>query len=148
MCPPLVRGGAEGGGVWQKKLSLFWLHLNMAKKFNNLKYLKSYRKELRNNPTKAETMLWKALRKRQLDGKKFRRQHSLGNFIVDFYCPEEKLAIELDGETHANIVNNNYDDQRTEKLETFGVKVVRFENKNVFENLDMVLEAIRTEFRD
>lgn len=118
----------------------------MVKRINNYKYLKNYRKEIRNNPTKAESMLWKALQKRQLDGRKFRRQHSLGNYIVDFYCPEEKLIVELDGEVHNNFINAAYDDKRTLDLKAFGTKILRFENNLVFEQMDMVLDAIRTEF--
>lgn len=74
-------------------------------KLHNRKHLKDFRKELRNNSTKAESRLWKVLRKRQLEGRKFRRQHSIGNYIVDFYCPEEKLIVELDGAIHCNSFN-------------------------------------------
>ncbi len=62
-------------------------------------------------------MLWKALQGRRLEGRKFRRQQSIDNFIVDFYCPQEKLIVELDGEVHNNAVSDNYDDKRTKKLE-------------------------------
>ena len=119
----------------------------MAKIINNHKYLKGYRKELRNNPTKAESMLWKALKRKQVNDRKFRRQHSLGNYIVDFYCPQERLIIELDGEVHNNFVNEAHDDKRTRNLEAFGMKVIRFENKLVYEQMDMVLDAIRQEFK-
>ena len=119
----------------------------MPRKINNHKYLKSYRKNLRNNPTKAESMLWKALQRKQLDGRKFRRQHSSENYIVDFYCPEEKLVVELDGEVHNNIKNKIYDDRRTQELKDLGITVIRFENKLVFEQMDMVLDAIRQEFK-
>ena len=120
----------------------------MTKKLNNKKYLKGFRKELRNNPTKAESMLWKALQKKQLDGRKFRRQHSLANFIVDFYCPTEKLVVELDGQVHNNSINQEYDSKRTQILNEYGIKVVRFENKLVFEQMDMVLDAIKQEFKN
>ena len=119
----------------------------MAKKLNNIKSLKGIRKDLRNNPTKAESMLWKALQKKQLDGRKFRRQHSLENYIVDFYCPTEKLVVELDGQVHYNSINQAYDAERNQKLSAFGIKVVRFENKLVFEQMDMVLDAIKQEFK-
>ena len=114
----------------------------------NKKHLKEFRKELRNNATPAESYLWKALQKKQLDGKKFRRQQSIGNYIVDFYCPSENLVIELDGQVHMNPVNADYDLKRTEFLFSKGLKVIRFENEEVFKNLDMVLEAIRREFGD
>ena len=119
----------------------------MPEKLNNKKYLKKYRKDLRNNPTKAESMLWKALQKRRLAGRKFRRQHSIGNFIVDFYCPKEKLIIELDGAVHNNTVNKEYDLKRTEYLKSYGFKILRFENYLVFEQLEMVLDAIKMEFK-
>ena len=119
----------------------------MPEKLNNHKYLKEFRKELRNNSTKAESKLWKALQKSQLEGRKFRRQHSIGNYILDFYCPKEKLIIELDGQVHDNFINEEYDGKRTEYLEGLGFKVLRFENYLVFEQLDMVLEAIKIEFK-
>ena len=111
---------------------------------HNRKYLKTYRRGLRNNSTKAERMLWKALQKSQLEGRKFRRQQSIENYIVDFYCPSEKLIIELDGEIHNNPVNQNYDDERTIKLKELGFKVLRFENNLVFEqiDIDIVIQAI------
>ena len=93
-------------------------------------------------------MLWKALQKKQLDGRKFRRQHSLANFIVDFYCPTEKLVVELDGQVHNNSINQEYDSKRTQILNEYGIKVVRFENKLVFEQMDMVLDAIKQEFKN
>jgi very-short-patch-repair endonuclease len=119
----------------------------MPEKLNNHKYLKELRKELRNNPTKAESQLWKVLQKKQLNRRRFRRQHSIGNYILDFYCPEEKLIVELDGQVHDNFVNQEYDRKRAEFLESLGFKVLRFENHLVFEQLDMVLEAIRAEFK-
>ena len=87
-----------------------------------------------------------SITKRQLEGRKFRRQHSIGNYIVDFFCSEEKLVVELDGEVHNNSVNGAYDDERTKNLKKLGFTVIRFENKNVFEQPDMVLEAIKQEF--
>ena len=115
-------------------------------KLHNRKYLKEFRKDLRNNATKAESQLWKALQKRKLEGRKFRRQHSIGNYIVDFFCSSEKLIIELDGERHHNFINNNRDDKRTRDLINLGFEVIRFENKLVFERMDQVLEAIKEKF--
>lgn len=120
----------------------------MAEKLNNHKYLKEFRKELRNNPTKAESQLWKALQKKQVEGRKFRRQHSFGNYIVDFYCPSEKLLVELDGQSHDNTVIEEYDLKRTEYLKSKGLTVLRFENYLAFEHLDMVLEAIKAECKN
>lgn len=113
---------------------------------HNRKYLKTYRRDLRNNSTKPERMLWKALQKSQFEGRKFRRQQSIENYIVDFYCPSEKLIVELDGEVHHNFVNQNYDDKRSVRLKELGFKVIRFENKLVFEQMDMILQAIKDKF--
>ena len=104
------------------------------------------RKELRNNLTPAEAALWKALQRGQLEGRKFRRQHSFGKFILDFYCPSEKLVIELDGRHHFSDVGFEADSERSTFLHSHGIRVLRFENKDVFENLDGVLEEIRNHF--
>lgn len=119
----------------------------MPDQLHNRKYLEGYRKELRNNSTKSESQLWKALQLRQLDGRKFRRQHSIGNYIVDFYCPSEQLIIELDGEVHNNPLNQEYDRKRTVFLESKGFTVIRFENSSVFDYLEMVLEGIKSSFK-
>ena len=118
----------------------------MNNELYNKPHLKSQRKSLRKDLTIAEAFLWKQLKKSQFEGKKFRRQQSIGTYIVDFYCPEEKLVIELDGEVHNNIISSDYDDKRTEYMEANGIRVIRFENKQVFENFDMVMEAIRQTF--
>ena len=118
----------------------------MNNELYNKPHLKSQRKSLRKDLTIAEAFLWKQLKKSQFEEKKFRRQQSIGTYIVDFYCPEEKLVIELDGEVHKNIISSDYDDKRTEYMEANGIRVIRFENKQVFENFDMVMEAIRQTF--
>lgn len=110
---------------------------------NNFKYLKPTRKTLRNEPTPAEKRLWNKLRNSQLDGKKFRRQHSIGNYILDFYCPQQKLAIELDGNSHFTAAGIEYDAKRTEFLNNVGIQVLRFTNMEIFENLENVLEKIK-----
>jgi len=119
----------------------------MNNEIHNRKYLKELRKELRNNATKAETKLWQALKRSQLNNRKFRRQHSIENYIVDFYCPSEKLIVEIDGEAHNNSVNNEYDYKRTTELEELGLKIIRFSNEEVFKNLELILEAIKQEFK-
>ncbi|QYK50161.1 MAG: endonuclease domain-containing protein [Anaerolineales bacterium] len=98
-------------------------------------------RELRKQPTKAEAMLWDALRNRQLEGHKFRRQYSIDHYIVDFCCPEHKLVIEVDGEVH--IGQEEYDQARTQTLNDFGFRVIRFSNQQVLQQLDRVLHAIR-----
>ena len=80
-------------------------------------------------------------------GRKFRRQHSINNFIVDFYCASEQLIIELDGQAHLNPTAEENDRRRDRILEGMGFKVLRFENKMVFENLESVLKEIRDNFR-
>lgn len=109
--------------------------------------MKQYRKDLRNNLTPAEATLWKAIQRSQLDGRKFRRQHSVGNYILDFYCPNEKLAIELDGQQHYTASGRERDNIRDEFLKTINIKVLRFENKEVFDNLEGVLEEIKCNFK-
>ena len=117
-------------------------------KLANQPQLKTFRKELRKNLTPAEATLWKALQGGQLEGRKFRRQHSFGNYILDFYCPEEKLAVELDGRHHFSDAGFESDSERTTFLESHGIKVLRFENREIFENLDGVLQAIRNAFEN
>ena len=117
------------------------------KKIHNYKHLEGRRKELRKNLTPAEATLWKSLQRKQLSGRKFRRQHSIENYIVDFYCASEKLIIELDGAVHLDFAHQNYDYERTQILENLGFKVLRFENKLVFENLTQVLEEISSHFK-
>lgn len=113
---------------------------------HNRKYLKETRKELRNNATSAEAFLWKHLSKRKLKGRKFRRQQSLNNYIVDFYCPSEKLIIELDGEYHNNPETIEKDLLRDKHLEKLGFTILRFENKLVFDDLKGVLNTISENF--
>ena len=118
----------------------------MDKNIHNRKYLKNFRKELRNNATISEKRLWKALKKSQLDGRKFRRQHSIGNYIVDFYCPKESLIIEIDGAVHNNTVNQEHDFKRTLYLESLNNKIIRFKNDEIKNSLELVLERIKMEF--
>ena len=115
-------------------------------KIYNLSYLKKNRKILRNNSTSAEAVLWKYLKDSQLDGKKFRRQHSVGNFIMDFYCPSEKLNVELDGAGHYTSEGLENDKVRDEFINQLGIKIIRFENKLIFENINSVLEKIKSNF--
>ena len=115
----------------------------MNNELHNKTYLKERRKSLRKELTVAEAFLWKQLKNSQFEGRKFRRQQSIGPFIVDFYCPEEKLVIELDDEVHNDIISAEYDDNRTEYMKANGIRVIRFENKELFENFDSVMEAIK-----
>jgi very-short-patch-repair endonuclease len=101
-------------------------------------------RELRNRLTDAETLLWQLLRDRRFCGYKFRRQHPIGGFILDFYCHEEKLAIELDGGGHSVPEQSEYDKERTNMLEGAGIRVLRFWNHEVLADLESVTEAIYT----
>ena len=107
------------------------------------KELKDYRQQLRKKMTPAEAFLWTQLKSRKLDKIRFTRQHSIGHYIVDFYCASEKLIIELDGQGHFNLEAQEYDRKRTVYLESFGYKVIRFENKMVFDYLPSVVMEIR-----
>lgn len=113
---------------------------------NNLPALKFFRRKLRNSLTPAEATLWKHLSRAQLEGRKFRRQHSVGGYILDFYCPKERLAIELDGESHNSAMAAVYDTERSLFLEHFGIRVLRFENNTVFDQLPWLLDQIREHF--
>ena len=112
----------------------------------NIKPLKERRRELRKNLTPAEAYLWSVLKNKNLEGRKFRRQQSIENYIVDFCCPLEKLIIELDGEVHNDIGQIEYDYKRDSRLTELGYAILRFENKMVFEQLDNVLAEIKSKF--
>ena len=93
--------------------------------------------------TAAECVLWQSLKGRQLLGRKFRRQISIGRYIVDFYCPEARVVIELDGQSHFSVTMDHYEAERRKYLEQEGLKVIRFENKELHDNLEGVIETIK-----
>ena len=99
-------------------------------------------RSLRKNQTEAEALLWSKLRSRQLSGCKFRRQHPIGHYILDFYCAEAHLAIEIDGGQHAENDFCKKDALRTAYLEGKGIRVIRFWNDNVLEHLEEVVSEI------
>lgn len=99
-------------------------------------------KELRNNMTSAEQLLWERLNKNQLKGYRFRRQHPISNFIADFYCHSAKLVVEVDGSIHEEKDRKKYDEVRTEELNKFGVTVIRFSNKEVEKQIEKVIADI------
>ena len=113
---------------------------------HNRNKLRSFRKKLRNVATSAEAELWKHISNKKLEGRKFRRQHSVGNFILDFYCPTEKLGIELDGEHHYWQKGIDEDLKKEMYLKQYSIRVLRFENKWVFHDLEYVLKTIVAEF--
>ena len=110
---------------------------------NNLPEMKPFRRKLRKNMTAAEVALWLMIKNKQLDGERFLRQYSIGHFVVDFYCPKYKLAVELDGEVHFTEEAAAYDAKRTAYLNSVGVQVVRFENFEVFQYPTRTLDEIR-----
>ena len=97
---------------------------------------------LRTNPTDAELHLWYRLRRKQILGVQFYRQKPIGNYIADFYATAAKLVIELDGAQHLERGQANYDAQRTRDLEQQGVKIIRFDDRQVLLETESVLEAI------
>ena len=112
----------------------------------NRKSLKPLRSYLRNNSTSAESVLWNQLKSKNLEGRKFRRQQSIGNYIVDFYCPSEKLIVELDGDPHGDPIQIQRDISRDKYLGALGFTVLRFENRFVFQEPEIVLNEIKKVF--
>ena len=100
------------------------------------------RRRLRSQATPTEVMLWHHLRGRRLLGYKFRRQHSIGSYVLDFYCPELRLGVEVDGGQHSDRVMAENDAMRSEWLKHFRVTVIRFNNADVMNNLSGVIERL------
>ena len=100
------------------------------------------KRRLRSNMTGPEAQLWSRLRARQLQGLKFRRQHGIGPYIVDFYCPEQSLVIEVDGDSHADANQILKDRQREKYLQSLGLHVIRYINDDILKNLDGVMEDL------
>lgn len=100
------------------------------------------RRELRRNQTDAEKIFWVKVRNRQIYGIKFFRQYSIGPYILDFYCPAVKLAIELDGGQHNQSSNREYDAARSEYMRAQGIVVIRFWNHEVLLNMQSVLSKL------
>jgi very-short-patch-repair endonuclease len=112
----------------------------LKKGLKRMSRLKKFQKSLRSSQTDAESYLWYQLKNRNLNGYKFRRQHIIQGYIVDFVCLEERLIIELDGGQHSEQIN--YDNDRTKKLEKDGFKVLRFWNHDIFCDTNVVLDTI------
>jgi very-short-patch-repair endonuclease len=125
--PALLAGRGSGGGVWRTPPELWHK-------------LKHFAREMRRNPTPAEEHLWQHLRRAQRHGVKFRRQHTIGQFVVDFYAHEAHLIVEVDGEIHER--TQEYDALRTQVLESMGFRVLRFTNDEVFNQTVSVLKRI------
>lgn len=104
--------------------------------------LKKRRQRLRKQSTPAERKLWGHLRAKRFRGIKFFRQFGIGPYVVDFYCPKARLAIEVDGDSHFRKGAKAYDLQRQRYIESFNVRVIRFLNSDIHENMDGVLQKI------
>ena len=113
----------------------------MISPYNN-HLLKPRRKELRTNQTEAERKLWFYLRNKKLNNLKFFRQYSVGGYILDFYSPKVRLAIELDGEDHKKDESIQYDKTRSGYLKNFDIQVIRFWNKEAEEDIERVIQQI------
>lgn len=98
-------------------------------------------RRLRGNMTRCEKLLWEKLKGKQICGLRFRRQHPIDIFIADFYCHETRLVVEIDGEIHNQL--EEYDDGRTAELEKFDIKVIRFKNSEVENNIEKVVTKIK-----
>jgi very-short-patch-repair endonuclease len=99
-------------------------------------------RELRKKSTPAEKLLWGYLRNNNIKSIKFRRQHPVCGFIIDFYCKKARLGIELDGSVHLDADQRELDQQRTSELEASGIQIIRFWNQEIMDNIDKVLDRI------
>ena len=114
----------------------------------NKKSEKEKRRFLRKNSTLAEKIVWSGIRRRQVEGERFLRQFSVKYYVLDFYCPKLRLAIEIDGETHVTEKELEYDRRRQNYLESLGIVFLRFRNEEVFSNADKVIEKIKTKVKE
>ena len=105
-------------------------------------------RELRRHATAQERRLWQQLRGRRLEGFRFRRQHPVGHYILDFYCYERRLAVELDGYGHSASEHQIRDSDRSARLEREGIKVLRFWNSDVDDRIESVAQEILTALRE
>ena len=114
----------------------------MPRIFNNLK-LKERRRILRNNQTESEKILWQRLRREQIKGIKFNRQYGIGAYIADFYAAALRLCIEVDGEQHYTKTGKEYDAERDNYMESLNIKILRFKNELVMEDIENVVTEIK-----
>lgn len=111
----------------------------------NRKLQKPVRQFLRTHGTRSEILLWLGLKDRQVEGLKFRRQHGILEYIADFYCPELKLVIEIDGISHDSPEAKERDERRQRAIESYGIEVIKFRDEDVNANVDKVLRKIHAE---
>ena len=117
-------------------------------KLKNLPHLEKYRKKLRKNQTPAEKLLWKFIKSNQIKDTRFRRQFSVGNYILDFYCRKLKLGIELDGNSHFTENGQEKDKERDKYLNELGITMMRFENDLIMKRLETVLSLIEEKMEE
>ena len=115
-----------------------WLPMKLF----NSRCLKNIRQRLRNDCSESEHRLWFRLKSRQLNGYKFRRQQGIGPYVVDFYCPTLHLVIEIDGDSHFDEISQIQDQRRDQYLENINIRVLRFTNLEIKENIEGVLQKI------
>ena len=116
--------------------------------YSNHLVTKEYRQLLRKAATPSERMIWKRLQKRQIDGYKFRQQHGMGPYVLDFYCPELRLCIEVDGDIHDLPENKEKDRERTIFLNQNRIEVIRFRNEEINENIEDVINRIKEKIEE
>jgi very-short-patch-repair endonuclease len=109
---------------------------------------KEKRRELRRNMTKAEVLLWIQLKNKQLLGQRVLRQYGVGPYVLDFYIPKLKLAIEVDGATHATDKEQEYDRHRQEEIENLGIRFLRLTNPEVYGDMSNSLQRIKDKVRE
>jgi len=117
-------------------------------KFYNLKKHTKTRKALRNNMPLAEVILWTHLKRKRFRGLKFRRQYGIDRYVVDFYCPKLRLAIEVDGINHLGKKQKLKDQKRQAEIESCGIKVLRFMNTDIYDNIDGVVEDLNCKINE
>jgi very-short-patch-repair endonuclease len=135
LTPPHLRRGLRGG---RKAMAVHY----------NKSTMKLQRKALRNALSKAERIMWNHLSRRQMNGYKFRRQHSVDQYVIDFYCPALKLAIEINGDSHFMFGAEEQDRIRQEHIESFGIQFLRFTNEEVIKNIDGVCQIVYNKIED
>jgi len=114
---------------------------------SGFRYTISYRRKLRKDLTSAEKLFWSKVAHKQFFNLKFRKQHGIGPYIVDFYCSEKALVVEIDGDTHAGVENKERDEKRTKYLKSFGYSIYRYQNADVLTNVNGVMEDLARELK-
>ena len=139
--PPLLPGLTKTFTSASVQIQL-GAQLPMSQVFNDPQ-LKDLRRQLRHDRSPAEHILWRYLKGRQLLGLKFRRQHSIGRYIVDFSCPSIRLVVEVDGDSHFEEAQQQRDAIREELMKQFGIRTIRFRNDEVLHDTLTVVERLR-----